>query len=141
MRILGIDFGLKRIGLALSDELGLTAQPLYVLKRTALVKDVGQLLNIIREKRVKKIVIGWPMHLNGSDGTITDKVTEFIQELRKNTDIEIIKADERWTSLEAERLLITADMSRNKRRQVRDKLAASLILQTYLDRIRGHEKA
>ena len=135
-RIMGLDVGDKTIGIALSDPLGWTAQGLKTVQRTGIKKDLQKLGEIIKEYDVKKIVVGLPKNMDGTIGPQCQKVLEFNEKLGKRfTDIEIIQWDERLTTVAAERTLIEADVSRKKRKEVIDKIAAVHILQGYLDRI------
>ena len=135
-RIMGLDVGDKTIGVALSDPLGWTAQGLKTVQRTGIKKDLQKLGEIIKEYDVKKIVVGLPKNMDGTIGPQCQKVLEFNEKLGKRfTDIEIIQWDERLTTVAAERTLIEADVSRKKRKEVIDKIAAVHILQGYLDRI------
>jgi len=133
MRIMGLDFGTKRIGIALSDELLLTAQGLDSLYRKVLGSDIEDISKIAMENNVQEIVIGLPINMNGSYGPKTKEVLEFVEELSKVVKVPIRTWDERLTSVQAERVLLEADTSRAKRKKVTDKLAAQLILQGYLD--------
>ena len=135
-RIMGLDVGDKTIGIALSDPLGWTAQGLKTVQRTGIKKDLQKLGEIIKEYDVKKIVVGLPKNMDGTIGPQCQKVLEFNERLGKRfSDIEIIQWDERLTTVAAERTLIEADVSRKKRKEVIDKIAAVHILQGYLDRI------
>ena len=132
-RILGLDIGHKRIGLAISDGLGLTAQALSVLKRNGVNQDLRKLKEIIADRDIKKIVVGLPLNMNGSAGKMAVEVLDFVKLLKENLGLPVTTRDERLTSLQAERLLLEADISRKKRKGVIDKLSAQLILQGYLD--------
>lgn len=133
-RIMGIDYGSKRIGIAVSDPLGFTAQPLEVIARTSLVKDVERIRAIVRERDVVRIVLGLPLNMDGTPGMLTDNVNSFADTLREKIGIPVELYDERMTTMQVDRMLTEeADVSRERRKQVRDKLAASLILQSYLD--------
>ncbi|HHY06772.1 MAG TPA: Holliday junction resolvase RuvX [Clostridia bacterium] len=136
MRILGMDLGEKRIGLAVSDELGITAQGLFTLKRTELKEDLRQLVKIIQEKEITKLVVGLPKNMNGSLGPQADRVKSFVILLTKECPLEVVYWDERLTTVAAQRVLIEGDVSRKKRRKVVDKIAAVIILQSYLDNSR-----
>jgi putative Holliday junction resolvase len=131
---MGIDYGSKRIGIAVSDPLGFTAQPLEVIARTSLVKDVERIRAIVRERDVVRIVLGLPLNMDGTPGMLTDNVNSFADTLREKIGIPVELYDERMTTMQVDRMLTEeADVSRERRKQVRDKLAASLILQSYLD--------
>jgi len=132
-RILGIDMGTKRIGLAVSDPLGITAQGLEVWVRRGREADLNHLLEVARNYGVHRMVVGLPRHLNGQPGAAAPEIMEFAGVLGEALGVEIIFWDERLTTVAAERLLIQADVSRRRRRQVVDQLAAVLILQSYLD--------
>jgi len=133
VRILALDVGEKRIGLAVSDPLGLTAQGLEVLIRRTPQADLERLLQVARTWRVQKIVVGLPRHLNGRLGTAAPQILELVEALQQALGIEVVTWDERLTTAEAEKVLLQADLSRRRRRQVVDRLAAVLILQNYLD--------
>ncbi len=137
VRILALDVGEKRIGLAVSDPLGITAQGLGVLKRRDRQTDLAYLLNVAREYRVQQIVVGLPRHMDGREGAAAPGIMVLARELGTALGIEVTPWDERLTTAAAERVLVEADMSRRRRRQVVDQLAAVLILQNYLD-FRGH---
>lgn len=133
MRILGLDVGSKTIGVALSDDLTLTAQVLTTLRRTTLEKDLSALGNLIQEYRVKEIVIGLPVNMDGSKGEAAQRVEAFMERLGSAFDVKIIPWDERLSTVAAERILLEGDLSRKKRRKVIDRLSAAIILQNYLD--------
>ncbi|MGI6588930.1 MAG: Holliday junction resolvase RuvX [Peptococcia bacterium] len=136
MRILGMDLGEKRIGLAVSDELGITAQGLPTVKRTKIKEDLRQLVEIIKEKKIMKLVVGLPKNMNGTLGPQAEKVKSFVTLLTKEYPLEVIYWDERLTTVEAQRTLLEGDVSRKKRKKSVDKIAAMIILQSYLDKIR-----
>ena len=133
MRILGLDVGDRRIGVAVSDELALFAQGLFVLERRSLAADTAALREVMSEYDVTRIVVGMPRNMNGSYGPQADKTTAFIDRLEQSCNLACIAWDERLTTQQAERVLIAANQRRSKRKAVRDKLAAQLILQSYLD--------
>jgi len=135
MRILGLDIGEKRIGLAVSDELGLTAQGLETLQRTELSQDIQKLQEIIREKGITKLVVGLPKNMNGSLGFQAEEVQKLVALLTEQCPIGVEYWDERLTTVAAQRTLLEGDTSRRKRKQAVDQLAAVLILQGYLDRM------
>jgi putative Holliday junction resolvase len=132
-RILCLDMGEKRIGLALSDPLGITAQGLEVWIRRNRQADLDHLLQVAREYQVHQIVVGLPRHMDGRPGDAAAGILEFAGALGEALKVPVIPWDERLTTAAAERLLIHADVSRRRRRQVVDQLAAVLILQSYLD--------
>jgi len=135
MRVLGLDVGEKTIGVALSDQLGLTAQGLEVIRRINQKQDFHRLSQLVTEHKVDTIVIGMPRRTDGSYGPEAERVKEFAQALRKFITVPITFWDERFSTVAAERVLLEGDVSRAKRRKVIDKVAASLILQAYLDRL------
>jgi len=135
-RTLGLDFGTRRIGVALSDVLGIMACPYVVIERKSVEEDMNALGKIINEQDVNLIVMGEPLNMDGSSGVLTDNVKAFANKLNEKFNVEIKYIDERLTTLQANRILIEeADYSREKRKGVRDKVAAALILQGYLDSI------
>ena len=133
-RCLGVDYGKKRIGLALSDIMGILAQPFDVIDSKGLKNNIDHILKIVEEKEISCVVVGKPVNMNASEGEMTKFVMEFVEELKKITDIKVEMIDERLTTAQAERVLIEeANISREKRKGIKDKLAATFILQTYLD--------
>lgn len=133
MRILSMDVGDKRIGMAISDSLGWTAQGIDTLERGNIQSDKGYIQNILNKYTPEKIVIGLPLNMNGSLGPQGEKVKSFANQLQEYYSGEIVFWDERLTSVSAHKTMIQADMSRKKRKQRVDQLAAVLILQSYLD--------
>ncbi len=132
-RVLGIDYGEKRIGLAVSDPLGHTAQGLETLERSGEEKDVRALQQTIEKWEVDTIVIGLPRHMDGTAGEQVRKVERFAERLRQATGRTVTPWDERLTTVAAERILIEGGVRRRQRKSLRDRLAAVLILQGYLD--------
>ena len=139
MKILGLDIGEKRIGIAISDELGYTAQGMRVLNRSGLEDDLETIKELIAAERATEVVLGLPKNMDGSLGESAEKVLFFAKKIEESISIPVILWDERWTTAEATRLLVEADLSRAKRRKVVDKLAAVLILQGYLDSLDHRE--
>jgi putative Holliday junction resolvase len=135
MRILGLDIGDATIGMAISDPFGWTAQGLRTIRRTGIKTDINEIITIIEEYKVEKIVAGFPINMNGTLGPSSEKIKKFCTKLNEKTGLEIIYQDERLTTVAASRILIEADVSRKKRKQVIDTVAATYILQIYLDRI------
>jgi putative Holliday junction resolvase len=133
VRILALDVGGKRIGLAVSDPLGITAQGLEVLTRQDPETDLARLTEVARKWGVQEIVLGLPRHMDGRPGAAVPAILELARQLQEALGVEVTTWDERLTTAEAERVLISADVSRRRRRQVVDQLAAVLILQSYLD--------
>lgn len=134
-RILGLDVGDKTIGIAVTDLLHITAQGITTIRRTNEGEDFKKLKAIIDEYDVKKIVVGLPINMNGSIGFQGEKTIELAEKIEKKFKIEIIYEDERLTTVAAEKMLISGDVRRNKRKELIDKVAATYILQTYLDRL------
>jgi putative Holliday junction resolvase len=132
-RILALDIGRKRIGLAVSDPLGLTAQGLGVLERKGREADLAHLVEVAREYKVQEILVGLPRHMDGRLGAQAEEILDLARALGQALGVPVATWDERLSTKEAERVLIAADLSRRRRRQVVDKLAAVLILQAYLD--------
>lgn len=132
-RALGLDVGDKTIGVAASDLLGWTAQGVETILRSNIKKDLQRLEELVKIYEINKIVVGLPKNMNGTVGPQGEKVLEFVERLRKRFNLEIVLWDERLTTVAAERSLIEADVSRRKRKEVIDKMAAVYILQGYLD--------
>jgi putative Holliday junction resolvase len=130
MRSLGIDHGSVRTGLALSDELGMFASPFETVETP---KVIDRIVQIVAEKKVHIIVVGMPRNMDGTYGPKCDEVKAFIEKLKTRCSIEIRTFDERLTTRSAERILIEADVSRKKRKELIDKVAAQQILQGFLD--------
>jgi putative Holliday junction resolvase len=135
MRVLGIDYGDKRIGISISDPLGFTAQGVAVIgKGETFDHDIREIKRIIKKyDGVDEIIVGLPKTMAGGIGIQAEKVLDFVGALKKEFKINIGTWDERLTTAEAERFLIEAGLSREKRKKVIDKSAASVILQSYLD--------
>ena len=136
MRIMGLDYGDKTVGVAVSDELLITAQPVTTVERersNKLRKTYQQLEAIIEEYEVEKIVIGKPLNMNGTEGERVEKTRAFSDELKKRTGLEIVEVDERLTTTEADRILEDTGVALSGRKAHIDKMAAAIILQTYLD--------
>jgi putative Holliday junction resolvase len=133
VRILGLDIGDVLIGVAVSDPSRIIAQGLDSIRRVSLKKDVETIKNLINEYETDKVVAGLPKTLSGEIGIQAQKVLAFIESLQKAVDVPIVTWDERLTTVSANKVLIKADVSRKKRKQVADKLSAILILQGYLD--------
>lgn len=133
---MGLDIGDKRIGVALSDEMGWTAQPLETLTRTTIERDLKRLGEILAEFTISKIIVGLPRALSGRITPQTQKVLDFVELFKKKSTVPPIPIemwDEWFTTKEAEHILISADVSRKKRKEVIDQLSAVLILQSYLN--------
>ena len=132
MKYIAFDIGDKRIGVACSDPFATMALPLETYYRKNFNKDLEYLANLAKSKYADVIVCGLPLNFDGSESEQTLKTKSFVEELKKHTDIPIVFQDERFTTMEARRLLLEADMSRADRKGVIDKVAASYILETYM---------
>ncbi len=132
-RILALDYGTKRIGVALSDELGWTAQPLETFERRTLERDIGHIRDLVHAHEVVRVVLGLPLRLSGEVGPAARVVQEFVVRLAEALPVPIDTWDERMTTKAAEELLIAADVSRKKRKGALDRVAAALLLQSYLE--------
>lgn len=132
-RILAFDFGDRRIGVALSDPLGITAQPLTTLERASWKRDLGRIRDLVRVHEVTRIVVGMPLGMDGGRNERVRLTEEFIDRLHRTTDLPIDPWDERLTTVQAERTMLEGDVSRARRRRAIDRLAAVIILQAYLD--------
>lgn len=133
-RIMALDYGEVRIGIAFSDLLLTIASPYETYKRKGEEIDLEFFKNLAKEKEVSKIVIGLPMNMDGTEGERAFKTREFGKKLKAMCELEVEYVDERLTSVEAEEMLIQSGMRREKRKQVIDKVAAALILESYLNR-------
>lgn len=136
-RILALDVGKKRIGLALSDPLGITAQGLPTLERTTIRRDLAALDEIVRANGVKLLLVGQPLHMSGTEGRQAAYTREFAERLRDRTKVDVRYWDERLTSVEAGRVLRSSGISIEKRARAVDRLAAVLLLESFLDSGRG----
>ncbi|EFD04703.1 RNAse H domain protein, YqgF family [Peptostreptococcus anaerobius 653-L] len=132
-RIMGLDIGNNTIGVAVSDLMGMTAQGITTIKRESKKKDIEAIKDIIKEQNVNLIVSGLPKNMNGTVGPQAEKVMKFCELIKEETKLEVEFWDERLTTVSAEKMLISGDVSRKNRKKVIDKLAAVLILQNYLD--------
>src|SRR5437879_4476665 len=135
MRILALDHGSKRIGVALSDELKMIAQPLEFIPAQPFGDCVTRLRELLDEKEVELILVGLPRNMDGTYGVAAVKVEEFVDALKSEIPVPIKTWDERLTSAQANRSLIEANVRRQKRKQKVDAMAAALLLQSYLDRL------
>ncbi len=133
MRIMGLDMGTHTIGIAISDELGLTAQGLKTLKRKSKEDDLREIAAVIGQFHISKIVVGLPKNMNGTLGEQAANVLGWVDVLKDQTRLPVETWDERLSTVGANKVLLEADLSRRKRKKVIDKLAAVLILQGYLD--------
>lgn len=130
---MGLDVGTKTVGVAVADELGITAQPITVIRRSNLKADLAELIRLAQDREVDRFVLGLPLNMDGSEGPRAQATRKFGDALAKASNLTISYQDERLTTVAAERSLLEADVSRSKRREVIDQVAASLILQGWLD--------
>jgi putative pre-16S rRNA nuclease len=131
-RILALDYGTKRIGVALSDELGWTAQPLETFERRTLERDIAHILQLVGTHEVGRVLLGFPLQLDGREGPAIQAMREFATRLEQGLSVPLVLWDERMTTKAAEDLLIAADVSRKKRKGAVDRIAAAILLQSYL---------
>lgn len=141
MRIMGLDVGEKTIGVAVSDSLGMTAQGVDVIRRSNPHDDVVRLHEMAQKYEVEHIVIGFPKNMDGTIGPRAKQCERFASELKRRLELPVTLWDERLSTVSAERTLIAGDVSRKRRKRVIDKVAAALILQTYLDALRRESRA
>jgi len=138
-KFLGLDIGDRRIGLAISDDLNLTAQGLDTISRKGIKKDVKKIKDIIKEKNIETLVVGMPFRTDNNTGQMKSqqgkKIDIVIQQLRKQIDIPIVLQDERFTTKESERILAEANIKKEQHKKIKDKISAQLILQTFLDKL------
>lgn len=133
VRILGLDIGTKRTGVAISDATGFLGSPLGTIETRDPLKWITELVEIIQKEEIQEIVVGIPLNQYGEEGPDAVRIRSYVSLLRKRTDLPVVEWDERYTTVQAERALIDADLSRQKRKKVIDRVAASIILQGYLD--------
>lgn len=141
MRTMGLDIGSHTIGVAISDELGITAQGLKTLKRRSMKEDLKEVMSIVNQFEINKIVVGLPKNMDGTLGKQAQNVLQWVKALNEKIQIPTVTWDERLSTVGASKVLLEADVSRRKRKKVIDKLAAVLILQGFLDQSRrkNHE--
>lgn len=135
-RLIGLDVGDRTIGVAVSDLLMITAQGVTTIKRTNLKADIQELKKIIDEYNVTKIIVGMPKMMDGTVGIQGEKVIDFTEKMKAKIDLPVDFQDERLTTALSEKMLISADVKRKKRKEVIDKLAAVQILTTYMERMK-----
>jgi len=132
-RIMALDLGEATIGVAISDPLGVTAQPLVTVKRAGWRRDLEALQDLIARHEVAHVIVGLPLRMGGEEGTAARGTLDFSRRLADAIDIPVSSWDERLTSVQAERILLEADVSRRRRREVVHQMAAAIILQSWLD--------
>jgi putative Holliday junction resolvase len=132
---MGIDYGIKRIGIAMTDILQITASPFETVDSSESIrKNAAKIIEIAVNNDVSAIAVGIPINMNGTEGEMAETVRKFIEEIKKISELPVFEIDERLTTAQAERMLIEeGDVSRDKRKGLKDRLAATFILQTYLD--------
>lgn len=136
MRIIGLDIGTVRIGVAQSDPLEIIASSTEVITRQSPQKDAKRISELVDSLDAKKIVVGLPLQMNGQEGKSVEMVKNFVEVLKQYVDVPIVFQDERLSTVSAEKLLIESDMRRGKRKKVVDKIAATIILQNHLDKLK-----
>ena len=139
-RVLALDVGSRRVGVAVSDPLGITAQGLETIQRQNKRRDFEALGRLLAEYQVSEIVIGLPLRLSGAEGTQSEKMRHFADEVQAHFDLKVHLWDERWTSTEANRLLRESELSIEKRAKAVDRMAAVLILQSWLEARRSRNE-
>ena len=142
-RIMGLDYGSKTVGVAISDELGITAQGVETITRSGegkLRRTLARIAELSQEYRINRIILGYPKNMDNSAGARVKKTEEFADMVRRRTGLPVVFWDERLTTVSAERVLMESGVRREKRKAVIDKIAAVLILQNYLDSGRGKEQ-
>ena len=139
-RIMGLDYGSKTIGVAISDALGLTAQPLETIERSGenmLRRSLARIAEIVREKDIKKIVVGLPINMDGRSGERAALTLEFVEKLKLRVDIPNVIQDERLTTVEADEILDESGVKKQDRKQFIDQIAAGIILKEYMEKENG----
>ena len=136
MRVIGLDVGERRIGVAVSDPLGIISQGVTVIERKDLQSDIEEIIRIAGDYEAQSVVVGMPINMDGTRGKSAEKVSEFVAVLESSIKIPVATYDERLSTKESEKFLISSDVSRKKRKAVVDKIAAQLILESYLERIK-----
>ncbi|NIQ38172.1 MAG: Holliday junction resolvase RuvX [Proteobacteria bacterium] len=133
MRTMALDMGSKTIGVAMSDELGLTAHATETITRESIEQDLEAIGDLVRRFNVSRVVVGLPLNMTGTLGVEAKKVLKFVDDMRRVLSVPVTTWDERLSTVQARRTLLEANLSRKKRKKAIDKLAATLILQSYLD--------
>ena len=132
-RILGLDFGEKRIGVAVSDALNIIAQSVGTIERKGIKSDLKKIQELVQEYNAGRLIVGLPLNMNGTKGRSANLAIDFVNKVKKEIQIEVEMVVERLTTRQGERIFLEADVSREKRKKNLDKIAAQLILQIYLD--------
>ena len=131
---MALDVGNKRIGVALSDELQILAQPLYTIHRKGIERDIEEIVKIINDNNVEEVIVGLPKNMDGTTGFQGEKTIKFAEVLRQSTDRPLIMWDERMTTISARRIMIENDVKQKDKKKLVDTIAAVVILETYLSR-------
>jgi putative Holliday junction resolvase len=134
MRILAVDLGTKRIGTAISDELGISVRPVETIRRSSVGKDIARLKSLVADLEAEAVVVGLPLRMDGTIGDAARDVLRFVERLRSQLDRAVHTQDERLTSYEAEQMMIERGLNTEQRRARSDEFAAMIILQDYLSR-------
>ena len=134
MKIMALDVGNKRIGVALSDELQILAQPLYTIHRKGIERDIEEIVKIINDNNVEEVIVGLPKNMDGTTGFQGEKTIKFAEVLRQSTDRPLIMWDERMTTISARRIMRENDVKQKDKKNLVDTIAAVVILETYLSR-------
>ena len=134
MKIMALDVGNKRIGVALSDELQILAQPLYTIHRKGIERDIEEIVKMINDNNVEEVIVGLPKNMDGTTGFQGEKTIKFAEVLRQSTDRPLIMWDERMTTISARRIMIENDVKQKDKKNLVDTIAAVVILETYLSR-------
>ncbi len=141
MRILGLDYGTKTVGVAVSDPLLITAQGLEIIRRDSenkIRKTYARIEEIVKEYEVEKIVLGLPKNMNGTEGDRVEKTKEFKEAIERRTGLEVVLWDERLTTVSADKIMMESNIRRENRKEFVDEIAAMIILQNYLEYLRSH---
>lgn len=139
-RVMGLDYGSKTIGVAISDELGLTAQPFETIERSGenkLRRSLARISEIVKEKNIRKIVVGLPVNMSGENGERVALTLAFVEKLKSRVDVPIIMQDERLTTIEADEILDESGVKKKDRKQFIDQIAAGIILREYMEKENG----
>lgn len=134
MRVMAIDFGAKRIGIAVSDALGITVRPVETIRRETIERDIARLKRLVEELEAEAVVFGLPLRMDGTAGEAADRAMKFAERLRSKLAVPLFMQDERLTSYEAEQMMIERGFGRTTRRARSDEFAAMIILEDYLSR-------
>jgi putative Holliday junction resolvase len=132
-RVLALDLGEKRIGVAVSDALNIIAQPIGIIERKGIRNDLRKIRELAQEHNAGRVIVGLPLNMDGTEGKSANLAIDFVNKVKKEIPIEVEMIDERLTTAQGERIFLEADISRKKRKKNLDKIAAQLILQNYLD--------